>query len=356
MLMAGKQVTQQNDPLHQVDVQRIYRALTDANGPVADKVRQLRTLKSVQPEAYRRAKTGLPYIVTACFMPAVRNKSNFSHAEHFIIDIDKISDSNFSLAELKRTFRQDQRVLMMFTSPGNDGLKLLFRMSHRITDSGLYSTFYKIFTAKFSEQYQIPALVDRVTHDVSRCCFMSFDPDAYLNVYPELVDPDVYARMDDPSALFEADREMKRMEEERKVRELAESEKGNVTVVGPADDVLTRIRQKLLPSMAKVKQVKEYFQPAQLLEALPGLSESLATSGITLSEHRPIQYGRQLKLTAGQFWAEVNLFYGKHSFRAVMTTKTGSHPKLAELGRDAVQLYFDSLMQQDPLSWQGRSL
>lgn len=353
--MAGKQVTQLNDPLHPVDVQRIFRALTDANGPVADKVRQLRTLKSVQPEAYRKAKTSLPYIVTACFTPAVRNKMNFSHAEHFIIDIDKISDSFFSLGELKTSFRQDPRVLMMFTSPGNDGLKLLFPMSHRITDTGLYSTFYKLFTVRFSDEYRIPALVDRVTYDVSRCCFMSFDPDAYLNEGAELVDPDAYARMDDPTALFEADREVKRMEEERKLREAAESPKEQGIAVGPAEDILTRIRQKLVPSMAKVKSQKECYQPAQLLEALPGLIESLAVSGIVLADHRPIQYGRQLKLTAGQYWAEVNLFYGKRSFRAVMTTKTGSHPKLAELGRDAVQLYFDSLMQQDPLAWQDRN-
>jgi hypothetical protein len=184
---------------------------------------------------------------------------------------------------------------------------------------------------------------------------MSFDSEAYLNEGAEAVDPDEYARMEDPSALFKAEREVKKLEAEQRERESAEGPTP-VLPVGPSEDVLTRIKQKLLPSMAKQRPQREYYQPTQLLDALPGLTESLAATGILVAEHRPIQYGRQLKLTAGQFWAEVNLFYGKNAFRAVMTTKTGSHPKLAELGRDAIQLYFDSLMQQDPLAWQKQSV
>lgn len=351
--MAGKQVTQPNDPLYPVDLERIHRTLTDATAPSADRVRQLRTLKSVNPDAYRKAKTSLPYIVTACFTPAIRNKANFSYAEHFILDIDKISDGSHSLSELKSRFAQDPRVVLQFTSPGNDGIKLLFRLTHRITDPGLFSTFYKLFTARFADQYAIPFLVDRVTHDVSRCCFMSFDPDAYLNREAVSVDPDEYARMDDLSALHTAQREMKRMEEERNLRQEGEGPTAS-PVPTPHADVLDRIREKLMPNSIRRKPTKEYIQPVQLIEALPGLEASLAEHGITLAEHRPIQYGRQMKLTAGPYWAEVNLFYGKQSFRAVMTTKTGSNTRLAELARDAVQLYFDGLTTNDPMTWQDR--
>lgn len=354
MLMAGKQVTQANDPLYPVDLQRIYRTLTDSTSQVADKVRQLRTLKSVQPDAYRRAKTGLPYIVTAAFSPPIRNKANFSHAEHFIIDIDHIANAGQSHHELRTRFIRDPRVLLLFTSPGNDGLKLLFRLTRRLTDAGHYSTFYKLFTASFAAQYGIMSLIDRVTHDVSRCCFMSFDPEAFLNMEAESVDPDDFARFDDLGALHAADREMKKWEAEHKhVPESQVSTAGSVPLL--SEDVLERIRQRLSPHKAKHRPEKTYIQPSQLLDALPGLQEGLAAHGITLAEHRPIQYGRQLKLTAGPHWAEVNLFYGKNSFRAVMTTKTGSNPRLAELGRDAVQLYFDELLTADPMAWPDRN-
>jgi hypothetical protein len=354
MLMAGKQVTQPNDPLYPVDLQRIHRTLIDATSPVADKVRQLRTLKSVQPDAYRRAKTGLPYIVTAAFTPPIRNKANFSHAEHFIIDIDHIADAGQSRQELKSRLIRDPRVLLLFTSPGNDGLKLLFRLSRRLTDAGLYSTFYKLFTASFAEQYNIVSLIDRVTHDVSRCCFMSYDPEAYLNADAEAVDPDSFARFDDLGALHAADREMKRMEAEQK-HEAEVRDTNGPSTPSLSDDVLERIRQRLSPHQAKRRPEKTIFQPSQLLDALPGLQQALAANDITLAEHRPIHYGRQLKLTAGPHWAEVNLFYGRNSFRAVMTTKTGSNPRLAELGRDAVQLYFDELLTADPMEWPGRN-
>lgn len=345
--MAGKKVTQANDPLYPVDVQRVYRGLTDAGGPVADKVRQLRALKTLQPEAYRKAKTDLPYIVTACFTPAVRIKANFAYAEHFIVDVDKISSGDRSLEELKSDFRRDPRVQLMFTSPGNDGIKLLFRLSKRVTDTGLYSTFYRIFASRWADRYGIPTLVDRVTHDVSRCCFMSFDPEAYLNHEPEAIDPDGYAVMEDLSALRRAELEVEAMAATFGV---VGDEKAGTASIPLGEDVIESIRARLLPSLSRKKPSKEYHQPGRLLEVLPALEASLAEAGIGMAEHRPIQYGRQLRLTAGPFWAEVNLFFGKNAFKAVCTTKTGSNPQLAILARDAIQAFADSFITDDPSS------
>jgi hypothetical protein len=300
----------------------------------------------VQPEAYRKAKTSLPYIVTGCFSPCVRNRSNFAYTEHFIIDIDKVSESDRSLRELKSIFSKDPRVLLLFTSPGNDGLKILFRLSKRITDTGFYSTFYRIFAHRMGEELGIHMLVDRVTHDVTRCCFMSFDPDAYINTDAIPIDTDEYARMDDPAGVQRAERISEEAGDHRNTPKQVE-ENGNSTTK-LEDEVLARIRQRLSPSMVGRKQAKEHHQPTQLLEAMQGLTSYLAAAGISISEQKAIHYGRQLRLTAGVYWAEVNLFHGKNSFRAVMTTKTGSNAKLAELSRDAIQSYFDSLTTADP--------
>ena len=72
------------------------------------------------------------------------------------------------------------------------------------------------------------------------------------------------------------------------------------------------------------------------------LKVSLEELNIMLVETKPINYGRQLKICAGQHWAEVNLFYGKQGFKIVQTAKTGTNKQLAELGTQAIQLFFDN--------------
>lgn len=352
MLMAGKQVTKPNDPLHPVDVVRVYKGLIDPHGIVADKIRQLRALRSVDPEAYRRAKTSLPYLVSAFFSPATRNRQHFAYAECFILDIDKLGLIGRHPEELKSSLAKDGRIQLMFTSPGNDGLKLLFRLKERMTDAGYYSTFYRIFAADFAKRHDLGGRVDMVTHDVSRCCFMSFDPAAHYDPDSMTVDALEFVRVDDIYAIQSAEKSESRLRnangEEQSVDGLPAS--GALTVKG---DVLDSIRAKLLPSLQKRRPEKHFIQPEALSDAIPGLTEALAQMDILLVEHRPIHYGRQLKLVAGKLWAEVNLFYGKGGFRAVPTTKTGSDPELAGLGREAIQLYFDAWPAIKTTSWQG---
>lgn len=341
MLMAGKQVTKANDPLHPVDVVRVHRGIIDPAGMVADKVRQLRALRSVDPEAYRRAKTSLPYLVNAYFTPAIRSRDNFAYAEHFILDMDKLGLISRHPEEMKLVLAKDERILLMFTSPGNDGLKLLFRLRDRITDAGYYSTFYRIFAADFSRQHSLGGRIDMVTHDVSRCCFMSFDPMAHFRPDAVPVDASAFIRDNSMPAWAAAEKA------EAELTEAGKSEQADVGFHTPVamplqGDVMQHIREKLLPSLQRRRPEKQFFQPVELVDALPGLTDALMAMNIQLTEERPIQYGRQLKLVAGKYWAEVNLFYGKSGFRAVPTTKTGSHPELAELGRTAVQSYFDT--------------
>jgi hypothetical protein len=353
MLMAGKLVTRANDPLHPVDVVRVHRGIIDPAGLVADKVRQLRALRSVDPEAYRRAKTTLPYLVNALFSPAVRNRANFAYAEHFILDMDKIGLIGRHPEEMKSVLAKDERILLMFTSPGNDGLKLLFKLNERITDAGYYSTFYRIFAADFSRQHSLGGRIDTVTHDVSRCCFMSFDPAAHFRPDAIPVDPSVFTNDSGMPAWTAAERAEAELAEAGKT-EQAEAGMRSPDAMPLQGDIMQRIREKLLPSLQRKRPEKEFFQPAELLDALPGLSDALSAMDIRLEGERPIQYGRQLKLVAGKYWAEVNLFYGKGGFRAIPTTKTGSHPELAELGRAAVQSYFDTWGDENQNIWPGQ--
>ena len=68
---------------------------------------------------------------------------------------------------------------MAFCSPGADGLKLLFRLEEKCEDEALFSAFYKQFALTFSQKYQLEGVIDTQTSDVTRACFMSYDPEAW---------------------------------------------------------------------------------------------------------------------------------------------------------------------------------
>jgi hypothetical protein len=344
--MAGKHVTQLSDQLTAVSIERVFQGIIRTEGPVADLVFQLRALKSMQPLAYRRAKTQLPYIVCGTFTPAIRRKENFAFAEHFMLDIDKLSSIGMSLNEVKNRLAKDNRISLLFISPGNDGLKVLFNLQEKIHDAGYYSTFYKRFAAQFATDFGLQGAVDLVTSDVSRCCFMSCDPDAWYNDKAEPVDAIAWVNPQSLQALDLLKEEIKLVEETAKSRqETAVKQEGSTSEL--PTDILSRIKEKLnVGRVHATPKQKQYIQPAQLDEAIPALKLSLTNLGIELAEQKPIQYGRQLKIKAGPHWAEVNLFFGKAGFRAVQTTKTGSHPGLAELGTTAIQQHFDNLLAQ----------
>ncbi len=355
--MAGKNVTQAGDQLHSLSLERLYLGLTQPKGNLIDLLQQLRSLKTIDAAAYRKAKTQLPYIVCGNFNPAQRRKENFAFTEHFIIDIDHLVNIDSSPDEIKKLLKPDERVAMLFTSPGGDGVKLVFNLQTRIHDAGYYSAFYKIFAASFAVQYRLEGAVDLVTNDVSRCCFMSYDPQAVYNEKALPVDAADYLDEGSLEGLFEASKIVKMAEQTKKELNgddlLASLEKQNLP-----DDVLMKIRQKLNPALAaRQPKTKEYYQPVELEQTMPQLKESLLQMGISLTETHPIQYGKKLKLSAGAYWAEINLFHGKHGFKAVQTTKTGSNKSLAAMALQAIQLYFDTREEAVILSLQtGKQL
>lgn len=326
-MMTGKNVTKVNDPLTPVTVERLYKGLINSAGPVAAQVAQLRSLKAMDEKQYRRLKTQLPYIVTSVFVPAIRSKENFRYTSHFIIDIDHLSHSSYTVVGLKEDLQKDPRIVLLFTSPGADGLKVLFQLSDRIDDPGLYSMFYKLFAATFAQQYQLTGLVDVKTCDVSRCCFVSYDPLAVYNPQAEPVNAHEIMRQADVNDVGTF---IRQVSEAEKLHDKAREEMQLPAVAkGPAaEDVLQQIKQRLNPSLA-AKPQRQVEQPPELEAFVEKLPDYLQQAGVVLKKISPISYGRQVQVMAGNLMAEVNVFYGKRGYSIVKTTRTGSHPELA---------------------------
>lgn len=340
MVLIGKNVTTPGDVLQSAEIEKVYKAILRPGTEVMNLLNQLKQIRAIDPGKYRKLKTKLPYIVCADFRPRIRKKENFLHTSRFILDIDHLSEFDIELSILKVKLREDPMVELFYCSPSGDGLKVFFKLDKPISDSGYYSLFYKTFCMRFSEAYQLGGAVDTKTSDVSRCCFVSHDPDAWFNPKVREVRTDDYLPKDGFFELSQVQGEIKEHEknaaEEAKKLDLPKPE-----VQELPDSTMNRIKE-MVGMKVREKQKKEYFQPEELQSVEEDVIQLLNGVGAQLLKSEPISYGRRLRIGADQVWAELNIFYGKRGVTIVKTTKTGSNKELAEMLFRLLSDYFEN--------------
>lgn len=344
MIQVGKNVTQSKDPLQSVTLERIYKGLINTNAELAQKLILLRQLQTLDANQYRKQKTGLPYLVCGHFQPNLRHKDNFVFTEYFIIDLDHLNQFDLNKSSLKKQLSQIPSVCLLFVSPSNDGLKVVFKLAEKIKDAAYYSLFYKAFAGKLASDYQLEGVVDLKTSDVSRCCFMSFDPEAYYNPNAEGINPNDYLPMDNVNAMHQISLEIKEAEKQAKAafqaNEIFTFQDNTTHTKEIAPDILQDIRLRFNPN-AKIKTVKQHYQPEELNAIIHDLKTHIEKHLIQVKAINPIAYGKQIQLQAGLHKSEINLFYGKKGFTVVKTTKTGTNETLTTLAFDIIQQFFD---------------
>lgn len=341
MLYYGTNIAAPADPLQPVAVADFYTALRQPKPHIRQLINQLRIMLTIDKAGYRQQKKRLPYIVCAAFKPAIRRRENFVSAGYFMVDLDGIA-AHFEKAVLWDALTADPQVVLLFSSPGGDGLKLLFRLAERCTDAGLFSLFYKLFVADFARRYSLQPVIDAKTSDVTRACFVSYDEAAYYNAEALAVNMAAYVNAQEPDSLWEAKAKSEAALEEV-IAEQAERP-ADPQPAGPAPDVLAAIRQKLNPGLRRPAP-KEYYVPPEVDNYVQTVKDRLPHYNLQLLESSPIQYGRKLKIATSGAWAEINLFYGKRGYTFVKTTKTGSHAGLADLGVQVLeQLLYETTL------------
>lgn len=336
MILFGKNIISTNDPLVKVPVMNIYHALRNPKPETQAQIRQLRLVRALDYKRYSALKRQLPYIVCGIFNPPYRRSENFAYIEYFMLDIDKISEKELSVEALKQRIVQDDRVVLCFVSPGEDGLKVLFKLSERCYDKGLFSLFYKAFTQQFARQYQIEQVVDKQTCDVTRACFVSVDLDAFYR--PDAVPVNIgrFVDADDPTALFDLKHHL---EEEEKVTKKQQVEEDTKELKADVDgDILANIKAILNPKAAK-KLEKPVYVPEQLNEIMDDLRKYIAQTGVEVSEVISISYGKKIRLKMRLRQAEVNLFYGKRGFSVVKSPRTGTDDEFNDLAVDLIRSF-----------------
>ncbi len=324
MLMAGKNIRQNQDPLQDVSVQQLSAAIRNPKPHIKNLITQLRAVQAIDPKRYRQMKVQLPYVTCGKFNPRYRKTENFGNIENFIVDIDHLAEKDKSIAGVKADLSKDPRVEMIFTSPSDNGLKVFFRLKEKCYDPKQYSIFYKIFVQKLAQDFQLEQVVDAKTSDVTRACFVSIDPDVYYNPTPELIDMKSYVDFDNPF-------EVRQLEKAQRVSQKTTAPSSASPEKPLTDDLLDEIKRKLNPNIRKKPQ-KQVYVPKELENIIGLINEKMQSFDINVKSIKNIQYGKQFVFSISEVkWAEINVFYGKKGFRVVKSTKSGSDSELADV-------------------------
>ena len=335
MIMAGTSVTNATEKMVKVQEKYLYDKLRNPDSKIDAKIQRLRIIYGLNAKQYSILKRELPYFVCGIFNPAIRRKENFAYTESFIIDIDKLSSKQMLIDDVRKRIEADENVYMCFKSPSEDGLKVMFRLSQRCYNAGIYSIFYKEFTHQFSVKHSLEQVTDSVTSDVSRACFISVDRDAYINENCIAIDINNYVNTDNPESVFETKRQQ---EDSTNTVIQAEKEK---PCTDPETSIMEKIKEKLNPTKRKTEKPPVYV-PTILEDIMDDLKKYIEETGVLVSETKSIQYGKKIMFKMGLKQAEINLFYGKRGFSVVISPRTGTDAELNNLMAMLVKAFIDT--------------
>lgn len=336
MIYTGKNIRSNADALQKQSIEHLYKSLCSPAAEVESLLKRLYIIRGIDNKQYSEVKRTLPYFVCGCFNPPFRKTENFAYIEYFVVDVDHITMKGFELSELKNRLKADARIVLMFVSPSGDGLKLLFRLKERCYDSGIYSLFYKAFVKKFSSQYGLEQVVDAVTSDVTRACFVSMDRDAFYNPNADPVHLDMYIDTNDTLGLFDAKKENSKEEKELQV---SLKEDAADYPHDPDKMAMQHILNTLAGKRKPVEEKKKVFVPLMLDEMIDSLKQFIEDQGVSVYEVLDIQYAKKIRCKLGGRQAEINLFYGKRGFNVVQSPRTGTSEELNQVVAEIINIY-----------------
>lgn len=330
MIWYGSNIQSPADRLEKLQEAQLYHRLRNPKPHTASTMQQLRTVYTIDARRYAELKRTLPYVVCATFNPPFRLGDNFAFTERFILDFDHLASKQLDISQLRQRLCHDSRVMLCFTSPSQDGLKVMLSLKERCYDRGLYTLFYKAFAAQFARQMGLDQVLDQRTADVTRACFLSIDPDAYYNPDAEPVDMKTFIDADQPLAIAD----MKR-DQDKAARQQPAPQQPRPS--DPTGEAMQAIREKLLGH--PVKPEPKAYVPPQLDDLIGPLTDYIQQTGIVVSEIINIQYAKKIRAKLGLRQAEINLFYGRRSYSVVVSPRRGTDDELNQLLADLTHAF-----------------
>ena len=338
-LSFGQHITNAADPLQRFTLADAVHQVRTCNALERQTVR-LRKLAQFDREAYKIAKTSLPYMVGSLFTAGTRRLDALEAAVYFILDLDHCSGLEGRVPD---AIRADLSVSMAFVSPSGDGLKLVFRLLTPCKDPKAFTVAYRNFAGDFGANYGFVKSVDLRTSDATRACFLAHDPDCYHNPDSMPVDWQIWLPTVSEERSQMADAKLLESDIQVAARKSAADR--------PINEARYRDVLRAINPTAPVRREKQTFVPDALAEIQPAVRVICSQLNWELTEFAPLNFGLKVAIKQGLWRAEVNVFYGKRGFSVIRSPKTGTDPTLADaLYRELYKLLFPTpVVQQVPL-------
>lgn len=336
MIQVGKNITVKDDLLQKTKVIHLFHTIKKSDSELEQNIRRLRTIATLDKQQYTKLKRQLPYVVCGIFNPPFRRSENFAWIQHFILDVDHISNKNISPEALREKLQTDERVELIFISPGGDGLKIMFMLTEKCFDRAKFSLFYKVFARIFSRQNDLDQVIDPRTSDVTRACFLATDYNIYYNPSPVGIEMKSFVDFNNPlEAKMIADEIRLEEKSAEPLPEVPDEKIEN----GPDDLILGQIRKTLNPS-ARIRPARQIYVPEELEKTIEIVKEKMNSLSINVDNVRDIHYGKKFYFSLALRKAEINLFYGKRGFSVVISPRAGTDRELNEICSSLMQEMF----------------
>ncbi len=165
----GKTVEQK---IEQKLFNEIFNVIKTGKG-IASAIELIRAEQDIEKRRGLKKKH-LPWFNLGMFNNQRKNE-DLIKTRYIVIDFDHVGEL---LDELREKIEASKYVFCAFTSPSGDGLKVIFRLDHDVTNQVEYERIYNYYCKQLEEQY---GYKPDHTKDCSRACFLSHDPDIYIN-------------------------------------------------------------------------------------------------------------------------------------------------------------------------------
>ena len=159
------------------EVVDVYNRIKEGYPELIDKITALRAMKEDDP-SYSSLKNSLRAIMFNGTFNERNDNGLIEHSGLCILDFDDYPSSKVMKAEKVRLM-ECANVFMIFVSPSGKGLKCVIKIPP--SDKFTHKRRFKAFQEYIDSDY-----FDTSSCNVSRVCFESYDPTAYINLDAEV--------------------------------------------------------------------------------------------------------------------------------------------------------------------------
>ncbi len=205
-----------------IDLEEVLDQIKTKN---KDRILQIRqSVLDKNEEKKKELKKNLPGFTGGLFQPinypgkTNRNLRDFISSQIVILDVDHVEDPHnlattppdkdpTEIALIKQDLEDwdewiTAHAYAAFRSPSGDGIKVIYVLQDQIKDPEEYRKVWMAIANRFEKYFQVQT--DTATKDCTRLCFMSWDPNIYIN--EEAPEVDILELSDELDELDEVSR------------------------------------------------------------------------------------------------------------------------------------------------------